>query len=122
MNTPIFSTSKINIKAILSVFSAGMFIKTDLEKLSISVVDLAKKTNISVIQIEDILNDKIIISAEIAYKLSDFLSFDATEILQMQLNHSFAQLKHAYKNDINNAHIPQEEKEKMLKILDILPV
>ncbi len=122
MNTPIFSTSKINIKAILSVFSAGMFIKTDLEKLSISVADLAKKTNISVIQIEDILNGKIIISAEIAYKLSGFLSFDATEILQMQLNHSLAQLKHAYKNDINSTHIPQEEKDKMLKILDILPV
>ncbi len=122
MNTPIFSTSKINIKAILSVFSAGMFIKTDLEKLSISVADLAKKTNISLIQIEDILNDKIIISAEIAYKLSDFLSFDATEILQMQLNHNLAQLKHTYKNDINNANIPQEEKEKILKILDVLPV
>ena len=68
MNTPIFNASKINLKAILSVFSAGMFIKTDLEKLSISVADLAQKTNISVIQIEDILNDKIIISAEIAYK------------------------------------------------------
>ncbi len=119
MNTPIFNTSKINIKAILSVFSAGMFIKTDLEKLSISVADLAQKANISLVQIEDILNDRMTISAEIAYKLSGFLSFDATEILQMQLNHSLAQLKHAYKNDINNANIPQEEKDKMLKILDI---
>ena len=122
MNTPIFNTSKINIKAILSVFSAGMFIKTDLEKLSMSVADLAQKTNISVIQIDDILNDKIIISAEIAHKLSAILTFDAAEILQIQLNHSLAQLKHAYKNDINNANIPQEEKEKMLEILNVLPV
>ena len=64
----------------------------------------------------------MIISAEIAYKLASVLTFSATEILQMQLNHSLTQLKHAYKNDINNASIPQEEKDKMLQLLDILPV
>ena len=61
MNTPIHNTKKINIKAILSVFSVGMFIKTDLEKLGLSATDLAEKTKISLIQIEDILNDKMIV-------------------------------------------------------------
>ena len=114
MNTPIHNTKKINIKAILSVFSVGMFIKTDLEKLGLSATDLAEKTKISLVQIEDILNDKMIVSAEIAYKLGDVLTFDAAEILQIQLNHSLAQIKHAYKNDINNANLTQEQKNKLL--------
>ena len=122
MNTPIHNTKKTNIKAILSVFSIGMFIKTDLERLGLSATDLAEKTKIPLVQIEDILNDKMIVSAEIAYKLGDVLTFDAAEILQIQLNHSLAQIKHAYKNDINNANLTQEQKNKLLEILDVLPV
>ena len=122
MNTPIHNTKKTTIKAILSVFSVGMFIKADLQKLALSVDELATKTHISLVQIEDILNDKVVVSAEIAYKLSDVLNFDAAEILQIQLNHSLAQIKHAYKNDINNANLTQEQKNKLLEILDVLPV
>ncbi len=122
MNTPIFSSPKINIKGILSLFPVGILIKTELETLSLSANDLAEKTGIPVVQIEDILNDEMVISAETALKLSAFLSFEATEILKIQLNHSLGQIKRIYENDINNANIPQEEKVKMLEILEILPV